>query len=119
MFNSNQINFNSNYKYSKAKIINEKESDQLLTYKNISFQLNNLRFIFSDLSLNSLYSIVRNEVIQKTTAGYSFLISSYIVTPKDLFYGDCQLKLEFLKKNVLFNLFYQIQIDHFLSNCNL
>ena len=80
----------------------------------------NLRFIFTDeLILNSLYSILINNRIQKKTDSVSFLLALYLVIPNNLFYGDCQLKINYLKRNIHFNLYYQFQIDHFLSNCNL
>ena len=77
-----------------------------------------IRFSFTDTYLDGLYTNITNDRIEYQEI-YSFLSSFYLVTPNNLYHGDCQLKLEFLKRNIHFNLYYQFQIDHFLSKCEL
>ena len=94
--------------------INEFGSNLLDLNKNLIHYLTNDNYY-----LDSLFSDKRNERIRKKSDHYSFLAVLNIVTPNDLLYGSCRLKLDFLRRNIHFNLYYQFQIDHFISNCNL
>ena len=85
----------------------------------IEYLNNNLGTLSFDLNFHCLLNskIRNNRVQKKMTDENVFLLSLNILTPRSHFYGDCGIKLDLLKRNIHFNLLYQFQIDHFLSNC--
>ena len=90
--------------------INQSES-----IKDLNIRLN---FIFIDKNYENLYSKIKNNRSLRNNVGsYSFLLSLFIVTPIDYSYGNCSVKLDYLKRNIHFNLFYQFQIDNFVFDC--
>ena len=62
----------------------------------------NLHYLFIEKNYENLYSKIKNNRFFKKTVGmYSFLLSLFLVTPRDYYYGNCEDKLDFLKRNII------------------
>ena len=78
----------------------------------------NLHYVFIEKNYENLYTKIKNNrLFKKTVCMYSFLLSLFLVTPIDYYYGNCKDKLDYLKRNIHFDLFYQFQIDNFVLDC--
>ena len=63
-----------------------------------------------------LEHFVNKRLIQKNGLNF-FYKALFIVIKNDLDYLDCQLQLSYIRKMILLNLFYQHQIENFITVC--
>ncbi len=107
--------------------------------KNIDFLSNLTQLIALDLSFNSaktnysynhMYNLDHVLVNTNTINAFinfknkrldiynkHFLDAVFIITTDDLSFLNCSLTLDFIKRNIHLNLFYNEQISNFLINC--
>jgi hypothetical protein len=88
----------------------------------ISFDaLTDLRKVFLDKKQTHFFEKRRNNKIVERKAKnkfYKFLHALFLVTEDDLSFLDCTLTLDFMKRNIHFNLFYYEQVDWFFERCH-
>jgi Leucine-rich repeat (LRR) protein len=77
----------------------------------------NLNTLYLDVNSVKLFVNLRNDRISKENENYIFYKTFYIISFEKLDHVDCLLQQQFLKRNILLNLFYSYQIDNFLSLC--
>lgn len=80
----------------------------------------NLRKIFIDvnqLNMGKISNMENKQIIKYSKNMASYYKSLYLITKDNFDYLDCNLTFKYLKKNVILNLFYQKQIDLFISKC--
>ena len=94
--------------------LNPFEGNQILFDHHIG---ENLNIIYLDVNSTKLFKNLRNNRIFKENENYIFYKTLYIILREKLDHVDCQLQLNFLKENILLNLFYSYQVDIFLSLC--
>ena len=80
--------------------------------------VNKLKYAFINLDDAMIFNQYNNQRLKKR-AFFSFFESFYIITNDNLNYLNCNLTISYLRKNVLFNLYYHYQIDQFISTCKL
>ncbi len=77
-----------------------------------------LQSVFIDKSQISLFDkMVNHRIVKKKAKQSRFLWALFLVVEEDLEFHYCNKTLEFMKRNVLLNLFYYNQIDSFFVKC--
>ena len=90
------------------------ENKQEIDYDNLPC----LNKVFFDLNQSYLFKNFINR--KKSIEKYKFVIfkeSIFFIVTNYLNYLDCDLALGYLKNGIYFNLFYDFQINNFLSMC--
>jgi Leucine-rich repeat (LRR) protein len=77
----------------------------------------NLETLFLDVNSSKSFKNLSNNRLIKQNEKSIFYKALYILLDDRLNHIDCQLQLDFLKKNILLNLFYSYQADIFLMSC--
>ena len=84
---------------------------------NLKIGENLMEIVLSINSIDLIQGLTNNRLIKQNEKN-AFYKVLYIVLIDKLDYFDCKIQLDFLKRNILLNLFYSYQIDYFLSFCN-
>ena len=50
-------------------------------------------------------------------SSFSFFSTFFLITEDELSFLECGITLNFAKRNILLNLYFYQQIDHFLDKC--
>ena len=95
---------------------------RLIRFDSIENILNSsiLRQLFIDKSLIKYLNKSLNQRVAKIKSDhYLFLLSFHVNINDDLEYLNCQLSIDFIRRNIHLNLFYQEQLKRFLKFCNV
>ena len=76
-----------------------------------------LETIYLDLdSIDSIKKLVNNRIV-KHNQYYVFYKALFVIFSQQMEHVDCEFQLNYLKRNIVINLFYSFQIENFVLNC--